>query len=136
MFCFSLFNIFVHGNIIYNMYVYIVHACRQYQVVLIVCRSRLIYGLYDFVRINNVVYTKWGIFTYLTSLFVNQYHVHGCIWCQTVLIVCRKRVIYGFNVFACLDKLLYTNIYNLGHFWAQKYLFSVPICQPVLCKCT
>ena len=30
-----------------------------------------------------------------------------------------------------LDKVLCTNIHNLGHFWGPKYPFSVPTCERV-----
>ena len=85
------------------------------------------------------IYTIWGTFgpknSFYLSPSVHQYHEHARSWWQIVPIVCRRRLIYGFNDFACLDKLLYTNIHNLGHFWAKKYIFSVPICQPVSCRC-
>ena len=106
---------------------YQIDACRWWKPMPFVCRSRLLLGLHELPRINKVFNTNihnlsvfWAHKTYFSSPSVNQYHVNARRSCQTVLIVFSSRLIYGFNVFACLYKVLYTNIYSLGHYWAQN----------------
>ena len=110
------------------------------QIVLIIWTSWLIYGLYDFVRIFRVLYTNihnlghfWALKYLFLSLPGHQCHVHEWGWCQIVLIVWTSWLIYGLYDFVRIFKVLYTNIHNLGHFWAIKCLFLVPTWSPVPC---
>ena len=88
-------------------------------------------------KINNIPNLSlfWTRMYQLWFLSVHKYLRNASGWMQSIPIVCKSQLIQGFNEFACLINVLYTIIYNLGHFVTQKYLFPVPICPPVSCRC-
>ena len=69
------------------------------------------------------IFTFWGTFgpqnTYFQSLTGYQCHVDECELCQNVLIVCASRFIYGLHDFIRVSKVLYTNFFIFGYFWAR-----------------
>ena len=119
---------------------YHVCACRRSQILPIVCRSRLIFGIHDFLCINKVLYTKIHYLTHFwaqkylcvfLSLSGHQYHVNAYKWSQIIPVITRGWLIYDLHNFIWIIKMLYTNNHYLWHFWSLKCLFLIPIVSPV-----
>ena len=113
---------------------------EQCENVLMVCGSRLIYGLHHVIRVSELLYinvSHFGAFfeTNITSFqAITAYQCYMNEWeqCQNILIVCRSRLIYGLHEVIRVSELLYINVYILMHLWAQNNKFFGHNCMPVL----
>ena len=110
---------------------------EQCQNVLIVCRSRLIYGLHYVIRVSELFYINvyilghfWAQNTSFLAITACQCYMDEWEQCQNVLIVCRSRLIYCLHYVIRFSELFYINVYILGHFWAQNTSFlAITACQ-------
>ena len=110
---------------------------EQYQNILIVCRSRLIYGLHEVIRVSELLYINvyilghfWAQNTSFLAITACQCYMDEWEQCQNVLIVCRSRLIYCLHYVIRVSELFYINVYILGHFWAQNTSFlAITACQ-------